>query len=117
VLRFVATHHGTSVMRYFSQQGAAQGLSEDEFRYDAPLPDTKETAIVMLADSVEAYCRGVDREDLGELVERVIEERRRDGQLDRSPLTLADLALIRRAFLEVLQGMAHRRAKDYPPLG
>jgi len=117
VLRFVATHHGTSVMRYFSQQGAAQGLSEDEFRYDAPLPDTKETAIVMLADSVEAYCRGVDRGDLGELVERVIEERRRDGQLDRSPLTLADLALIRRAFLEVLQGMAHRRAKDYPPLG
>ena len=117
VLRFVATHHGTSVMRYFSQQGAAQGLSEDEFRYDAPLPDTKETAIVMLADSVEAYCRGVDRENLGELVERVIEERRRDGQLDRSPLTLADLALIRRAFLEVLQGMAHRRAKDYPPLG
>ena len=117
VLKFVATHHGTTVMRYFSNQGAAQGLSEDEFRYDAPLPDTKETAIVMLADSVEAYARGAERDDLAELVERVIEERRRDGQLDRSPLTLGDLARIKRAFLEVLQGMAHRRAADYPPLG
>ncbi len=117
IIRFVATHHGTTVMRYFSQQGAAQGLSEDEFRYDAPLPDTRETAIVMLADSIEAYCRGASRDDLGELVERVIEDRRRDGQLDRSPLTLGDLARIRRAFLEVLQGMAHRRAKDYPPPG
>ena len=117
VLKFVATHHGTTVMRYFSNQGAAQGLSEDEFRYDAPLPDTKETAIVMLADSVEAYARGAERNDLAELVERVIEDRRKDGQLDRSPLTLGDLARIRRAFLEVLQGMAHRRAADYPPPG
>ena len=117
VLKFVATHHGTTVMRYFSHQGAAQGLPEDEFRYDAPLPDTKETAIVMLADSVEAYARGADRDDLGELVDRVIEDRRRDGQLDRSPLTFGDLPRIRRAFLEVLQGMAHRRAKDYPPPG
>ncbi|MBC7098930.1 HDIG domain-containing protein [Candidatus Bipolaricaulota bacterium] len=117
VLRFVATHHGTSVMRYFSSQGAAQGLSEDEFRYDAPLPNTAETAIVMLADSVEAYSRGAERQDLGELVDMVIEDRRRDGQLDRCPLTFAALARIRRAFLEVLQGMAHRRAKDYPPLG
>lgn len=117
VLKFVATHHGTTVMRYFSDQGAAQGLSEDEFRYDAPLPDTKETAIVMLADSVEAYSRGAERNDLAELVDRVIEDRRRDGQLDRSPLTFGDLPRIRRAFLEVLQGMAHRRATDYPPLG
>lgn len=117
ILKFVATHHGTTVMRYFSTQGAAQGLSEDEFRYDAPLPDTRETAIVMLADSTEAYCRGAGRDDLGELVERVIEDRRRDGQLDRSPLTLGDLARIKRSFLEVLQGMAHRRAKDYPPPG
>ncbi len=69
----------------------------------------------MLADSVEAYARGSDRGDLGEIIDRVIEERRRDGQLDASPLTLADLARIRRAFMEVLQGMAHRRAKDYPP--
>ena len=117
IIRFVATHHGTTVMRYFSQRGAAQGLSEDEFRYDSPLPDTKETAIVMLADSVEAYARGRERDDLAELVERVIEDRRRDGQLDRSPLTLGDLARIKRSFLEVLQGMAHRRAKDYPPPG
>lgn len=117
IIKFVATHHGTTVMRYFSQRGAAQGLSEDEFRYDSPLPDTKETAIVMLADSVEAYARGRERDDLAELVERVIEDRRRDGQLDRSPLTLGDLARIKRSFLEVLQGMAHRRAKDYPPPG
>ncbi|MGC9529962.1 MAG: HDIG domain-containing metalloprotein [Candidatus Bipolaricaulaceae bacterium] len=117
VLRFVATHHGTTVMRYFSERGAAQGLPEDEFRYDAPLPNTKETAIVMLADSVEAYTRSVDRQDVGEVIDQAIEDRRRDGQLDRSPLTLTDLARIRRAFLEVIQGMAHRRAKDFPRPG
>jgi hypothetical protein len=115
VLKFVATHHGTSVMRYFSQQGASQGLAEDEFRYDAPLPDTKETAIVMLADSVEAYSRGVQPEGIAELVERVVEEKRRDGQLDSSPLTLSDLRLLCQAFSETLVRMAHRRSNGYPP--
>ncbi len=114
VLQFVATHHGTSVMRAFSELGAKQGLGEDEFRYDSPLPDTKETAIVMLADSVEAYARGKDRDDIPELVERAIEDRRRDGQLDRSPLTLAELARVRRAFARALQGMSHRRTRDFP---
>lgn len=114
VLKFVATHHGTTVMRSLSQRGAGQGLTEDEFRYDSPLPDTNETAVVMLADSVEAYSRGRDREDLAEVVDQVIEDRRRDGQLDRAPLTMADLAQLRRAFTEALQGMAHRRVQGYP---
>lgn len=114
VLLFVATHHGTSVMRAFSDLGAKQGIPEDAFRYDSPLPDTKETAIVMLADSVEAYARGTEREALPELVEKAIADRRRDGQLDRSPLTLAELAGIRRAFSRALQGMSHRRTKDFP---
>lgn len=112
VLRFVATHHGTTVMRSFSK-----GLPEDEFRYDFPLPDTKETAIVMLADAAEASARGAEREDVAELVHQAIEERHRDGQLDRSPLTLADLAKVHRAFVEALQGITHRRAKDYPRPG
>ncbi len=114
VLQFVATHHGTSVMRAFSELGAQQGLAEDAFRYDSPLPETKETAIVMLADSVEAYARGKDRDELAETVARAIDDRRRDGQLDRSPLTLADLARARRAFSAALQGMTHRRAKNFP---
>ncbi len=114
VLQFVVTHHGTSVMRAFSEIGAKQGIPEDEFRYDSPLPDTKETAILMLADSVEAYSRGKSRDELPEIVERVIDDRRRDGQLDRSPLTLTDLARIKRAFAAALQGMTHRRTPGFP---
>jgi len=114
VLQFIASHHGTSVMRAFFEIGAQQGLGEDEFRYDSPLPETKESAIVLLADSVEAYTRGLDRNEVPEMVQRAIDDRRRDGQLDRSPLTLAELARIRRAFVRALQGMAHRRTRGFP---
>jgi len=115
VLNHVITHHGTGVMHAFSKRAADLGLSEDEFRYDSPLPDTKEAAVVMLADAVEAYARGRDREDLADIVDRVIADRCEDGQLDRAPLTLADLPGLRRAFVEVLQGLAHRRAEGFPP--
>lgn len=114
IIAFIATHHGTSVMRYFYEKGVAQGLSEDDFRYTSPLPDTKETAIVMLADPLEAAARTARKEELGELVEQVVEERRRDGQLDHAPLTMADLAKVKHAFQKVLQGMVHQRVPDYP---
>lgn len=114
VIHFIATHHGTSVMRYFSERGAEQGLSPDEFRYASPLPDTKETAIVMLADPLEAAARTRPREEIPELVETMVEDRVRDGQLDRAPLTLAELAKVKQAFVRVLQGMAHNRVRDYP---
>ncbi|HAZ30298.1 TPA: hypothetical protein DCY65_01845 [Candidatus Acetothermia bacterium] len=115
VLNHVATHHGTGVMHAFSRRAADLGLSEDEFRYVSPLPATKETAVVMLADAVEAYARGRGREDLADVVDRVIADRREDGQLNQAPLTLADLTKLRRAFVEVLQGLAHRRAEGFPP--
>ncbi len=114
VIHFIATHHGTSVMRYFSERGVEQGLPADEFRYANPLPDTKETAIVMLADPLEAAARTRPREEIPELVEKTVEERMRDGQLDRAPLTMADLAKVKQAFVKVLQGMAHSRVADYP---
>jgi len=114
VAHFIATHHGTSVMRYFSERGAAQGLSADDFRYTSPLPDTKETAIVMLADPLEAAARGRPREEIPDTVEALVEERRGDGQLDRAPLTMAELAKIKQAFKKVLQGMAHSRLNNYP---
>jgi len=114
VIHFIATHHGTSVMRYFSERGAAQGLSADDFRYANPLPDTKETAIVMLADPLEAAARGRPREEIPDIVEALVEERRNDAQLDRAPLTMAELAKIKQAFVKVLQGMAHSRVNNYP---
>lgn len=114
VVHFIVTHHGTSVMRYFSERGAEQGLPADEFRYANPLPDTKETAIVILADPLEAAARSRAREGIPELVDALVEERVRDGQLDRAPLTLAELAKVKQAFVRVLQGMAHSRVVDYP---
>ncbi len=115
VLRHVITHHGTGVMSAFSRRAAEAGLSEDMFRYDSPLPDTKEAAVVMLADAVEAYARGRDREELSDVVDRVLDDRREDGQLNGAPLTLADLTKLRRSFVEVLQGLAHRRGEGFPP--
>lgn len=114
VVAFIATHHGTSVMRYFSERGAEQGLSPHEFRYTSPLPDTKETAIVMLADPLEAAARSRTKEEIPELVEALVEERRADGQLDRAPLTMAELTKVKQAFVKVLQGMAHPRVANYP---
>jgi len=68
----------------------------------------------MLADPLEAAARTRPREEIPELVETMVEDRVRDGQLDRAPLTLAELAKVKQAFVRVLQGMAHNRVRDYP---
>ncbi|MFQ6033446.1 MAG: HDIG domain-containing metalloprotein [Candidatus Bipolaricaulia bacterium] len=118
VLRFIPEHHGTSVIRYFYvkalQEHKDEEISIDDYRYDAQLPRTKETAIIMLADSVEAAARVAESERLEEVIEEQIRAKLDDGQLDESPLTIADLHKVKKAFYETLRAMHHGRPEDYP---
>jgi putative nucleotidyltransferase with HDIG domain len=119
---FIPMHHGTARMEYFYNK-ALQLAGEDdpsppevEFRYPGPRPNTRETGIVMLADSVEAASRSIEQptpRKLENLVDSIIEARISDGQLDFCPLTFADINRIRETVLSMLSGMHHFRVK-YP---
>ncbi len=118
---FIAQHHGTGLAECFYRQALQeQGqVDEDDFRYPGPKPQTKETAIVMLADSCEAVVRAkhpTSSEEIAELVEKVIREKLLAGELDESDLTLHDLNEIKSAFVSILQGVFHPRV-DYPERG
>ncbi len=121
---FIEQHHGTSVTEYFFakqvqsrlQKGEEPDVETADFRYPGPLPSTPEIGICMLADSVEATSRSLDEPSptkIEGMVERVIEKKIEDGQLDESGLTMGDVRTIRRTFVEVLSGMLHARIK-YP---
>jgi cyclic-di-AMP phosphodiesterase PgpH len=120
VLQFIPQHHGTSVIRYFYLKALREGQSEcsiDDFRYDAELPKTKETAIVMLADGIEAASRSIENGSRIEtLVEEAIRERIEDGQLREAPLTLAELEKIKKAFVATLYAMKHGRPVHIPKI-
>lgn len=120
VVDFIRQHHGTDLVRYFFRRAVENsreaGLSERDFRYQGPKPQTKETAIVMLADSVEAAVRALQKPTPGRIegfIRKLLKDRLSDGQLDESDLTLKDLDRIAEAFVRVLSGMFHTRV-EYP---
>lgn len=124
VIDFIPQHHGTTRISYFFDKAlklAAAGKTRDEvrdedYRYPGPKPQSKETAIVMLADIVEAYTRTLS-EFTPERLEAAIDDRIKmrfiEGQLDECDLTLRDLTKIKEAFLKILIGTYHQRIK-YP---
>jgi putative nucleotidyltransferase with HDIG domain len=120
IIALIPQHHGTSVIRYFylkalREQGEGSPVSINDYRYDADLPQTKEAAILMLADSVEAASHSVsDDSHLEQMVEEAIRDKLNDGQLVACPLTFGDLARIKLAFCQTLQVMRHRRGIAYP---
>jgi membrane-associated HD superfamily phosphohydrolase len=149
VIDVIQQHHGTTLIRYFylrakesgnrppkgsnpasfvarsgSQDpflpnAAAVPASESAYRYDGPKPQFKESALIALADSLEAASRSlkqVTRESLGELVDSIFHERLVDGQLDNAPLTYAELAQIKESFISTLLNMLHSRVA-YTPAG
>jgi len=114
----ILTHHGEGIMRYFYEKAKSEAngdVDPADFRHIGHKPRTAESAIVMMADSLEAACRAVFQTEepspiaIEKVVDRVVNEKLDDGQLDESPLTLSDLAKIRRAFLESLVGHYHQR--------
>ncbi|MCS7209683.1 MAG: HD domain-containing protein [Fimbriimonadales bacterium] len=119
VCDIIAQHHGTSLITYFYHQAVDGGYDpvlEQHFRYEGPKPQTREAAIVMLADTVEAASRvlgEVTPARLANFVHEMIEMRLQDGQLDECNLTFRDLRLIEEAFVRVLVAARHRRV-EYP---
>lgn len=119
----IAEHHGTSLIRYFYHQALAGGGSaprdpilEQHFRYDGPRPQTRESGIIMLADTVEAAARSLERPTtarIQSLVESLIHDKLTDGQLDECDLTFKDIRKIQAAFVHILSAMLHGRI-DYP---
>ncbi len=117
---FIPQHHGTTLAAYFHRKALkANGdapIDENDFRYPGPKPQSREAAILMLADGVEATTRAerpTSPEQIRAIIDRIIGERLRDGQLDECDLTLRDIDQIRQAFFGVLQGLFHPRVK-YP---
>jgi putative nucleotidyltransferase with HDIG domain len=123
VIDIIATHHGDTLAAYFyikAQKEAEDPATVDEadFRYPGPVPSTKEEAIIMLADSVEAAVRSMPKhtpQSMEEMVRRIIKGKREDGQLDYCDLTFGQLEVITRVFLSVLGGIYHERIQ-YPTL-
>lgn len=120
VLDIIEQHHGTSLCTFFYhravQNNPGESISEDDYRYEGPKPQTREAAIVMLADSVEAAVRSLQNKTPGKiegLVRKIIKDKLLDGQLDESNLTLKDLDAIANSFLKVLSGIFHSRI-EYP---
>jgi len=119
VLDFIEEHHGTMVQSYFYAKAIEAGVDQEEankFRYPGPRPQTRETGIAMLADAVEAASRTLDDPKparLENLIQRIINDRFQSGELSECPLTLRDLAGIKKAFTQVLIGTFHHRVA-YP---
>jgi len=121
VLRFIPTHHGTSLIRYFYLKALREGrdevdFPEADFRYEGRLPQTKETSIIALADPVEAASHTLEAkgEEVEDMVNEQIDTKMEEGQLDYSPLTMGDIANIKQAFTETLRAMDQRRVANYP---
>ena len=114
VLSFIPEHHGTRLIPYFYRIASQRDPNVDAglFRYPGPRPQSKETAIVMLADSTEAMVRASpDRspERIDEIVEEVLSERLAEGELEECDLTLRDLRVVAESFKQTLRGVYHPR--------
>ena len=119
IANFIPEHQGTLKMGYFLHKAREKNLNiiENDFRYKGPKPQSKETAILMLADGCEAALRAMninasDIEAL-ETISKIIFSRQKDGQLDDCDLSIGEIFLIKRAFLNVWKRIRHRRIQ-YP---
>ena len=116
---FITEHHGTGTISYFldkARQGDRSEADATEFAYPGPLPQSTETAVVMLADGVEASTRVLHEptpQRIRDVVEHIVRQRVEQGQLSDAPLTLRQLETIKAEFTRVLVGMFHNRI-DYP---
>jgi cyclic-di-AMP phosphodiesterase PgpH len=118
---FIKEHHGTTQVLYFYRQAVAQAGNEaevdiEQFTYPGPRPQSRETAIMMLADTCESTIRArrpTSKQEISDIVQEMIEIRMRAGQLDESRLTLNDIKAIRNIFIEMLQAVFHPRI-NYP---
>lgn len=119
LIDFIAQHHGTALVGYFYHQACARSAEpvfEEDFRYPGPKPQTRETAVLMLCDGLEAAARTLSAptpEKLTELVNKMVKHNLDDGQLDDSGLSLRDIKIIKDTLSKALHGIYHARI-EYP---
>ncbi len=122
IIKMIPEHHGTQLIKVFYRKAKdaedinRAEVSKDDFRYPGPIPSSRESACVALADSIEAAaraCKDPSHQRIKELVTEVINDKFMQGQLDNSHLTLRDLALIADSFIHVVSSMHHHRV-EYP---
>jgi hypothetical protein len=125
LIDMIPEHHGTQLIRFFFHKAKEEEATsntqtlEDDFRYPGPIPSSRESAVVALADSVEAAARACSSPTPGafrHIVTEVINDKFSQGQLDNSHLTLKDLAIITESFTHVLTAIHHHRI-EYPDAG
>lgn len=122
----IKEHHGTTLVYYFyrkqleKMEGDKNSVDEQEFRYSGPKPRSKESAIIMIADTLEAAARSLDKvteRTLMELANRLIREKADDGQFDDSLLTFEELAIVKDTLVKTLLASGHSRIKYPTPNG
>ncbi|HSD62181.1 MAG TPA: HDIG domain-containing protein [Ignavibacteriaceae bacterium] len=120
IIDFIPMHHGTMVMSFFYEKAkklyGEEKVNIDEYRYPGPKPNSKETAIIMLADGCESAVRSIENPEpvkVENVIDKIIRNRIDDGQLDNSPITFSDIDRIKEAFISILLGQHHRRIR-YP---
>ncbi len=122
----IKEHHGTTLVYYFYRkaleqakaQGATVTMEETPFRYAGPRPRTKESAVIMVADTFEAASRCLDEvseKTLSELIDALVRLKAEDGQFDKCPLTFQELTTVKRTMVQVMLAAGHSRIK-YPKL-
>jgi hypothetical protein len=116
IIDFIVTHHGTSTAKYFFKtykgQHPEQPVNKDDFQYPGPKPLTKETAVLMMADSVEAASRSLDkysREAISSLVERIIDAQIEEGQFEEADISFREIKTVKSVFKERLNTIYHAR--------
>jgi len=120
IIDFIPMHHGTTAMTYFYERAkklyGENKVDINQYRYPGPKPQTKETAIVMLADGCESAVRSiedVDSKKVENVIDGIFNARISDGQLNGTPITFNDIAKLKESFLSILLGQRHKRIR-YP---
>jgi len=122
IIDFIREHHGQSTMTYFYHQALEEAqkngstVDQLDFQYPGPRPRTRETAIVMLADAIEAASRTIGEPTyakLESLVRKIVQNKLNEGELQNSDLSLRDISRIQKAFIRILAGIFHTRI-EYP---
>jgi cyclic-di-AMP phosphodiesterase PgpH len=120
IIDFIRTHHGTTSVRYFlnlfRQRGNESRIAESQFRYPGPIPFSKETAVLMIADGVEAASRSLKNHDavaINDLVDNIIDYKIANNQFINSDITFKDITTIKKIFKKRLMNIYHARI-EYP---
>ncbi len=122
IRNFIMEHHGNTLVAYFYHKAKtsenAEEVDENQFRYNGVKPQSKETAIIMLADSIEAAVRSLpspSKEKMEKLIQKIMKDKLEDGQLEECDITIRELEVLKKSFLQVLLGIFHERI-EYPEI-